>query len=138
MSDAKTIKMAVRRKYPSVLYEDNLNTAMQVMVGNNASALVVMSGEHLVGIVTIFDVVNCLASGEHPDETKISSFMTQCDLIGKEGAAHPCVQLDEDFDALSAIKVMHEAGVNHLLVSGEEGQPVGIVSSLELVKLLSS
>jgi len=50
----------------------------------------------------------------------------------------PCVQLDEDEDAISAIKVMYEAGVNHLLVSGSQGEPVGMVSSLEIIELLAS
>ena len=138
MSEGKTIKDAVHRKYPSVLYEDNLETAMQTMKANNASALVVMSGEHLIGLVTISDVIFCLANENDLAETKISSFMTECELIGKEGTANPCAQLDENYDALSAIKVMHEAGVNHLLVSGKDGEAVGIVSSLELVKLLAS
>ena len=31
---------------------------------------------------------------------------------------------------------MHQAGVNHLLVSGSDGEPVGVVSSLEIVRLL--
>lgn len=138
MSETLTIKMAVRRKYPSVGYEDSLETAMRTMAQQNATALVVMSGEHLIGIVTISDVVDCLANDKDPHETQISSFMTECELLGKDGAANPCAQLDEDFDAVSALKVMHEAGVNHLLVSGQEGEPVGIVSSLELVKLLAS
>ena len=33
---------------------------------------------------------------------------------------------------------MNEAGVNHLLVSGSKGEPVGMVSSLEIIKLLAS
>jgi predicted transcriptional regulator len=43
--------------------------------------------------------------------------------------------LDENEEAVSAIKVMYDTGVNHLVVSGTNGEIVGIVSSLELVKL---
>jgi len=39
---------------------------------------------------------------------------------------------------ISAIKVMNEAGVNHLLVTGEGTKPLGIVSSLDLIKLIAS
>jgi len=33
---------------------------------------------------------------------------------------------------------MNEAGVNHLLVSGSKGEPVGMVSRLGIIKLLAS
>jgi predicted transcriptional regulator len=33
---------------------------------------------------------------------------------------------------------MYEGGINHLLVTGEKNKPLGIVSSLELVKLIAS
>jgi predicted transcriptional regulator len=71
-------------------------------------------------------------------QTKVSSFMTACEFISKKATSNPCVQLDEDEDVLSAIKVMNEAGVNHLLVSGSKGEPVGMVSSLEIIKLIAS
>jgi predicted transcriptional regulator len=64
--------------------------------------------------------------------------MTKCDFNTASSTKNSCIQLDEDMDAISAIKVMHEAGVNHLLVTGEKNVPKGIVSSLELVKLVAS
>ena len=64
--------------------------------------------------------------------------MTSCELIGSQRSRQPCAQLDEDEDLLSAIKVMNEGGVNHLLVSGSRGEPVGMVSSLEIIKHLVS
>jgi predicted transcriptional regulator len=33
---------------------------------------------------------------------------------------------------------LNEAGVNHLLVSGSKGEPVGMVSSLKIIKLMAS
>lgn len=64
--------------------------------------------------------------------------MTKCEFISRKPTRNPCVQLDEDEEILSAIKVMYEAGINHLLVSGSKGEPVGMVSSLEMIKLLAS
>jgi len=61
--------------------------------------------------------------------------MTKCDFNTDKSSKNACIQLDEDEDVISAIKVMYEAGVNHLLVTGEKSKPVGIVSSLELIKL---
>jgi len=41
-------------------------------------------------------------------------------------------------EVFSAIKVMNEAGVNHILVTGEKTKPLGIISSLEVVKLVAA
>lgn len=133
----KRIKDAIVRKYPDIDIEDNLTSAIQMMAKNNASALVVKKDDQLLGIVTITDVMFSLAGNNDPDETTIGSFMTVCDLIAETGTRNPCAQLDVHQDALSAIKVMYEAGVHHLVVSGDRGEPVGIVSSLEIVKLLA-
>ena len=46
--------------------------------------------------------------------------------------------LDEEQDVLSALKVMHQAGVNHLLVSRGESKPVGVVSALALADELDA
>ncbi|MEJ2056324.1 MAG: CBS domain-containing protein [Desulfofustis sp.] len=136
MKSSRTIKEAIVREYPDIDREDTLGSAIKTMASNNSSALVVRDGEHLLGIVTITDVMHCLANEQDLQQTRISSFMTGCDLVSAEGARNPCVQLDEDQDVLSALKVMYEAGVNHLVVSGNDGEAVGVVSSLEIVRLL--
>ncbi len=64
--------------------------------------------------------------------------MTECNVHGKNADSKPCIQLDEDMDILSAIKVMYEGGINHLLVTGENNGTLGVVSSLELIKLVAS
>lgn len=136
MKSTRTIKEAIARKYPDIEPQDSLGKAIKMMGANNTSALVVREGVHLRGIVTITDVMYCLAGEQNLQETRVSSFMTDCDLVSAEGARNPCVQLDEDQDVLSALKVMYEAGVNHLVVSGTDGEAVGVVSSLEIVRLL--
>lgn len=136
MKSMRTIKEAIVRKYPDIDREDSLGSAIKMMAANNTSALVVRDGEHLLGIVTISDVMHSLVHEEDLLQTTISSFMTSCDLVSAEGARNPCAQLDEDQDVLSALKVMYEAGVNHLVVSGADGESVGVVSSLEIIRLL--
>lgn len=138
MGKNKTIKEAVIRKFPAVTMEDTLETALKVMAKDNASALVVKAGDDLVGVVAIADIIYSLSNEDDIRQTKVASFMTSCDFISKKATNNPCVQLDEDEDVLSAIKVMNEAGVNHLLVSGSKGEPVGMVSSLEIIKLMAS
>lgn len=136
MKSMRTIKEAIVREYPDIDIDDSLGSAIKLMAQNNASALVVRDGETFIGIVTITDVSQSLISHQDLQKTKIRSFMTKCDLISAQGTKNACAQLDEDQDVLSALKVMHQAGVNHLVVSGHEGKPAGIVSCLELIKLL--
>jgi CBS domain-containing protein len=135
----KVINSAVRRKYPAVAMDDSLLKVIQTMSEQNSSALVVTVGEELVGIVTVSDIMQSVSAGDDIKETKVSSFMTKCELIAsEEGIKTPCVQLDEEEAVVSAIRVMNNAGVNHLLVSGGDGNPVGMVSSLDIVKLLAT
>ena len=138
MGKSKSIRNAIQRKYPAIGYDASLEEAMHSMAEHNCSALVVKNGEDLIGIVTISDVMYCLSNDQDCKSTRVSSFMTVCDLISSKATHSPCAQLDEEQDAMDAIKVMFEAGVNHLLVSGDKGQPVGMVSSLEIIKLLTS
>lgn len=138
MSERKTIRDAIKRKFPVVNIEDTLHTAINKMAKHNVSVLAVKIQEELIGIVTISDVIHSLANNDDLEETTISSFMTKCEFDTRKATRNPCIQLDENEDALAAIKVMYEAGVNHLLVSGDKGEPIGIVSSLEIVKVFAS
>ena len=133
-----SIRGAISRKFPAISHGDTLETAVKVMAQSNVSALVVEQDNELTGIVTITDIMCSISSGDDFLETKVSSFMTVCDFITKKGTKNPCVQLDESEDAITAIQIMYESGVNHLLISGSKGEPVGMVSSLELIKRLAS
>ncbi len=137
MAESLKVKQAVRRKFPTIDIDDSLEKAMQRMTENDVSVLAVKVGEELVGIATVWDVLNGLAHNYDRKATSISAFMTTCEFNTDHSTKNSCIQLDEDEDAISAIKVMYEAGVNHLLVTGERGKPVGIVSSLDLVKLVT-
>ena len=136
MNNRQSIKNAIKRKFPAIDINDTLETAIKVMAQDNVSAVVVKVGEELVGVVTITDIMYSLANEANLQETRVSSFMTKCEFISQKPTRNPCIQLDEDEEVLSAIKVMYEAGINHLLVSGSKGEPVGMVSSLEMMFFL--
>ncbi len=138
MTNKKSIKEAIKRKFPTIEIDDSIGKALSLMKEANVSVLAVKIGEELIGLVTISDVMYSLANEDDLENTLISSVMTKCEFNTSEETRNPCIQLDEDEDALSAIKVMHEAGVNHLLVSGRGGKAVGIVSSLEIIKLFAA
>lgn len=138
MSQRKTIRAAIKRKFPVINISDTLETALKMMAQANVSVLAVKIKEELIGIVTTSDVMYSLANEDDLQETTISNFMTKCEFNTGRQARNPCIQLDENEDALSAIKVMYEAGVSHLIVSGDNGEAIGIVSSLEIIKLLAT
>ena len=137
MGDSKRIRNAIVRKYPSIRLQSTLKDAVSAMADNNASALVVVDGDTMIGLVTISDVMFSLANDYDMEETELASFMTRCDIISEKGTRNPCAQLDADQDLISAVKVMFGAGVNHLLVSDSEGEAVGVASSLEIIKALA-
>ena len=138
MEKGRKVRYANKRKFPLVDIEEHLQTAIQMMATSNVSVLAVKVGEDLVGILTVSDVMDALAKGKSPFDTKISTFMTKCDFHTKESTRNSCLQLDENEDVLSAIKIMSEADVHHLLVTGANAEPIGIVSSLEMIKLYAA
>ena len=138
MAETLKVRQAVKRKFPVIDMEDSLDIAMQLMAETNVSVLAVKVASELVGLVTVWDVLNGLAHDYDRQQTKISALMTKCEFHTNKSTKNACIQLDENEELFSAIKVMYEAGVNHLLVTGEKGKPVGIVSSLELIKLAAT
>jgi predicted transcriptional regulator len=132
------VKQAINKKFPVIEGEDSLGAAVHLMAQNNVSVLVVKVEGELTGIITVSDVMHGLANDYDLAETKISTFMTGCRIDNKNSAKQPCIQLDEDMDVISAIKVMYEGGINHLLVTGAVNKPLGVVSSLDLVKLIAA
>lgn len=132
------VKQAIKRKFPEIQSDDSLGSAISLMAEENVSVLAVKLAKELIGMVTVSDVMHGLANDYDLVQTKISTFMTECRIDGMDPSSKSCIQLDENQDAISALKVMYEGGINHLLVTGVENKPLGIVSSLDLVKLVAS
>lgn len=132
------VKQAIKKKFPVIDIDDSLGVAVRRMAEKNVSVLAVKIQEELIGILTISDVMHGLAKGGDLEKIKISDFMTTCKFDTEQSTERSCLQLDEEENTLAAIKVMLEAGVNHLLVTGAENIPLGIVSSLDLVKLVAA
>ncbi|GAB6192494.1 CBS domain-containing protein [Desulfocastanea catecholica] len=133
-----TVKQAIKKKFPIIKQEESLKAAIDLMAESNVSVLVVKAEELLIGILTVSDVMHGLANNYDLEQTKISSFMTECNVDGKDTNGKSCIQLDEDQDLMSAIKVMYSGGINHLLITGVNNEPLGVVSNLDLIKLMAS
>lgn len=132
------VKQAIKRKFPIIKHEESLKAAIDLMAESDVSVLVVKAEGLLIGILTVADVVHGLANDYDLEQTKISSFMTKCNVDGQDANGKSCIQLDEDQDLMSAIKVMYTGGINHLLITGVNNEPLGVVSNLDLIKLMAS
>jgi predicted transcriptional regulator len=132
------VKQAIKRKFPVIESNESIQAAINLMAEADVSVLAVEADKELIGMITVSDVMQGIANDYDLQKTKISIFMTECRIDKKISTARTCIQLDEDQDVISAVKVMYEGGINHLLVTGEKNKPLGIVSSLELVKLIAS
>lgn len=135
MSLQDTIKKAITTDTPTVSLEDTLEAAIRKMVTGGCSALVVKSGEELIGIVTDMDIMDSISRNGLTGKIKVGDFMVRCDLLAKKGTKSPCVQLDEDESVENAMRVMAAAGIHNLLVSGTGNKAIGIVSSRALLNL---
>ena len=132
------IKDAVNWEAPAVTLQNSLREVIQKMVNNNASALVVKIDDAVAGIITDMDLLDCISDQKDMDETKVSDFLTACELITNVPIRSPCAQLDESESVENAIKVLGTAGTHNLLVSGASDKDVGIASIGNLLKLLIS
>jgi len=128
------ISSAVKWDTPSIEAQDSLRTALIKMAKSGSSALVVKSGDEVIGVVTDMDLMDRIAKGEDLDIITASRFMTSCEIITDKRKKTPCVQLDETQSVENAIGVMATAGVHHLLVTGEKG--AGVVSANDLLRLV--
>ena len=138
MEEYLRVKQAIKRKFPVIEREESLKAAINLMAEADVSVLVIKAEGLLIGILTVSDIMHGLANYYDLKQTKISSFMTECSVDGKNANGKSCIQLDEDMDVMSAIKVMHEGGINHLLVTGKNNDPLGIVSNLDLIMLIAT
>lgn len=132
------VKEAIKRKFPTIESDESLATAINRMASNDVSVLVVKDKKELIGIVTVSDMMHGLANDYDIEKTKISKFLTGCKIDNNNSDAKLCIQLDENQDVSSAVKVMYEGGINHLLVTGVNNTPLGVVSSLDMIKLIAS
>ena len=137
MGENLKIKQAIKQVFPVIESDTSLGAAINLMAQEDVSVLVVKNEGELAGIFTASDVMQALANDYDLEKTKISIFMTGCRIDDKNPTNKICAQLDEDDDVMSALKVMYTGGINHLLVTGEKNKLLGVVSNLDLIKLIA-
>jgi CBS domain-containing protein len=99
------------------------------MAEYDVGTVVVLEGDrldHAAGLLTDRDVaVRCLAQRLNPDETTVSQVMTA-----------PVHTVSEDTPIEEAVAHMAGVGVRRLVVTGEQGRVVGILSLDDVMEVL--
>ncbi len=137
MTMSQKIKKAVNWDAETVSTDDSLRTVIKKMVRSKTSALVVKLDDFVIGIVTDMDIIESIDNGADLDETKASSFMIACELITEKETTNPCVQLHEDESVGNALRLMSNAGIHHLMISGKNDTCVGTVSITDVLRLIA-
>lgn len=109
--------------------EESVRVAAQRMADDDVGTLVVIradGGGEPAGIVTDRDItVRCVAAGLNPDTTPVSRVMTQ-----------PLRTIDENTPIEHAVLRMGEAATRRLVVVGNGGHMVGVLSLDDVLDLL--
>jgi len=117
------------RKIATARGEDSVRSAALRMAEHGMGTLVVTMGNGAsapAGIVTDRDiVVRCVAKGLDPAKTQVSKIMTQ-----------PVHAVDEDSPVEDAILRMAEGASRRMVVTGEGGRLVGVLSLDDVISLL--
>ncbi|MFC6954642.1 CBS domain-containing protein [Halorubellus litoreus] len=116
-SDPKTVS-------PDTLVEDAANMMLEAGIG---SVLVVDDDDSLEGILTTTDFVKIVAERKPKDQTPVSEYMST-DVLTTD-AQEPIEQVADR---------LIEAGIHHLPVVGDDGVPMGIITTTDLAAYVSS
>ena len=97
------------------------------MANNQVGAALVVSGTRLVQIFTERDLLNkVIAEGRDLEETLVEEVATENPITVSSGDS-----------IIDAIGLMQKNNIRHLPVIDNEGQPVGILSSRDIFKLIN-
>ncbi|MHC1776864.1 MAG: DUF294 nucleotidyltransferase-like domain-containing protein [Lentimicrobium sp.] len=98
-----------------------LTQAVEIMQQNNTSYVLMMLNRHCIGIITYADVVKRMGSHAPPDNSPASGYMTA-----------PVVSMAESAGISEAVALMGNNKISHLLITGESGEPKGVLEKNRL------
>ena len=101
----------------------SLVDAAAEMRAHRTSALAVLDGDAIVGIVTERDLMRAIADGRDPGATHVSQYMT-----------HDPMTIDACKPAVEAAAMMVKHRVRHFPVT-DEGRLIGFLSARDLLAL---
>lgn len=104
----------------SVLPDDRVERVRDIMLSFGIHAVLVMEGNDVLGIVTSTDLID-----DWPEEEQVTTVMTPTPA-----------SISDQSSIREAAEIMLRLRTHHLLVS-DEREVVGIVSSLDLLEVLT-
>ena len=121
MNDPVTARDVMNRSYVGVSESDTVAGAAEVMQHEGVDAAVVLRGSNPVGMIAATDIVNIVADGRDPAETRIEAAMTETLL-----------SIDADQRLDDAISALADNDVRHVLVM-DNGDIAGMLSEHDIV-----
>lgn len=121
--DSQILVQSIMQRNPlKLVTSDTVRSALDTMHSNHVSALpVVDAGECLVGIVSLNDL-SPIATQRGSEQ--IATVMTESPVT---------VELDESLKESARLMMQHQ--IHHLPVIGNDRRLVGVVSSIDFVRL---
>lgn len=107
--------------------DDTLAEASAKMWQQQTGSLLVMEGDKLIGIVTERDVLRSVAQGQDPKATSLRDVMTK-----------DPVTISASTTLRGAAEIMFDKWFRHLPVVTDEGDVVGIISTRDLLRMVSA
>ena len=132
------LKDAVCWDTPTINLHTSLREVIELMVKHETSALIVKADDGVAGVVSDLDVLESVTSQGDLDETKVSEFLSTCELVTDQSITSPCIQLGENESVENAIRLLSASGTHNLVVIGSDKDVYGTVSSRDLLKTLIS
>ncbi len=113
------------KNVPSVGDEDDITTAIEMLLGSGLRALPVTSSGRVVGVISETDVMKAAAGMISNKDIRLQDLMTQCVYVSKDEKA-------------SKIKnLMFETNVSRIPVL-EGDDVIGVVGTLDLIKVVEA
>lgn len=105
--------------------ERTLREACRVMDEHDIGALVVMRGQHVVGVVSERDVAHAVSMNADLDEARVATWMTS-----------PAITARPADPVLDVAYLMLDAGIRHVPLVDEHGTVVGMLSLRDIERPL--
>lgn len=120
---SKKIEQIMQRRIISVEKKDLLFTAIELMIKNNISCILIIENSKPVGIITEHDITKAVA------ENAVS------DNVDKIMSA-PVLTVHKDMNLYDATRLMDEKKLSRLVIINAEGAVIGIITKSDIVRNL--
>jgi CBS domain-containing protein len=113
--------------------ETTIREAMELLSTNHLSGAPVVAGEHVVGVVSMMDILGLLmpAEGSTPSDEAILDQRTVAEAMN-----HTVFSVSPAASVRSVATMMREHGIHRVVVI-ETGVLAGIISSLDIARAVS-